>query len=105
MVARQWIPEVIRAVRVFWFTGLLRLKAASSEVMIKHSGCEFIADDGFYRRPADVEFASPMMRGPVDRPGSDLGLKDRRHRLSLMLQAALDPFKLRCVQRRAYAPW
>src|SRR5262245_58465166 len=40
-----------------------------------------------------------MSRGVDDRLSGDFGLEDRRHRLSLVGQPALDPAKLRGVYR------
>src|SRR5438034_10333753 len=68
--------------------------------MIKQCGSELVYGNHCDRRRTDIKFAPRIMRSEVNCFGSDLGLKDRRHRLRLAWQTAVHPAKWRRVERR-----
>ena len=80
--------------------GLLALVPGAGEEPIDERRRQLIAHDRLHGRPADVELAPLVVGGPDDRPRRHLRLKDRRHRLSLVIEAALHPVELRRVQCR-----
>ena len=66
--------------------------------MVEQAWCDLVTDDSLDGGPAGVNLSSRVMRRPVDRAGAHFGLENRRHRLSFVLQTALDPTKLRSIQ-------
>ena len=97
MITWHGFPKIIRAIRILGLGGLLRSETGSSEIVIQHSGSDLIAYDRLDGGHPDVEFAALVMRRPINRPGADLRLENRRHRLSFMPQATLDPAELRGI--------
>ena len=99
MITWHGFPKIIRAIRILGLGGLLRSETGSSEIVIQHSGSDLIAYDRLDGGHPDVEFAALVMRRPINRPGADLRLENRRHRLSFMPQATLDPAEPLRVQK------
>jgi hypothetical protein len=48
----------------------------------------------FYGRPTHVNLSPFVLGRPIDRSRPNFRLKNRRHRLSFVMQTALDPAKL-----------
>jgi hypothetical protein len=59
--------------------------------MVKNPWCDFVTDNGFHRRPADVNLSSAVVGSIIDGFGTNLRLKNWRHRLSLVFQTTFDP--------------
>src|SRR5690349_10078590 len=97
MVAGHGLPEVTGTIPIRRRSHLLRFVSCAREITVRQARRDFVAFDRRHRRPSDENFSALMMRGPMNRVGGDLRLKNRRHRLRLSWQAALHPGKLRCV--------
>src|SRR5262245_19677685 len=100
MISRHRAPQVVRPGWIFWFTSLLGRKSGFSQITIKNARRDFISDDGLDGGPTYVDFAARVVCCPVDRSRTNLRLKDWRHRLRFVLQAALHPSELRSIERR-----
>ncbi len=90
-------PKVIGAISVFSTVLLLRIVTVAGQIMIEQSGRDFIPNNSFDRRHADVNFATRMMRRVNDRFGGDFRLENRWNRLRFARQSTFDPAKLRRV--------
>ena len=77
---------------------LLRLDVGAPEVAVHQARGDALAEDRVDGRQADPQLAARVRRRPRDRPGGDLGLVDRRHRLRVLSQARADPVELRRVE-------
>src|SRR3954452_20192236 len=97
---RYSFPEVIRPIRILEPTMLLGVVAGSSQIAIDEAGDDLLAPNCFHRRPPDHQLSAVVMRGPVDRSGSDLRLENWGNWLCFMGQSALHPLELGCIQRR-----
>src|SRR4051812_4968624 len=84
-VAVRRLPQVGRLIRIFGLPGLLRFEAGPGQIAIKHAGGNSVRDQRDRRARSDPILPTIwMVRGVRDSPGSDLGLIDRRYRLSAL---------------------
>src|SRR5437016_226659 len=100
MITWYRFPEILGAVRIFRLRRLLRGIASATEIMVKNSWCDFVTDNGFHCRPADVNLSSAAVGSTIDGFGTNLRLKNWRHRLSLVFQTTFDPAELRGIEGR-----
>jgi hypothetical protein len=57
MISFYWFPQIVRPVRVFWFTGLLGGKSSLTEITVEPTWRKLIADDGLDSWPASINFS------------------------------------------------
>jgi hypothetical protein len=95
----QWCPKIIPPIRIRELIGLLGFVSVSRKIAIEVTRNEFVRQDCFGCRKADIHFPPSMMCGPVNGARCDFRLKDRRHGLWLAGQPALHPFELRRIER------
>ena len=74
--------------------------ALAGEITIQGPGNELAAPDSHQRARTDAPFATPVISGVHDRPGGNLRLVNRRHRLGMSGQAGPAPIELRRIHRR-----
>src|SRR5690606_6089643 len=87
MIARQRFPQVVWAIGLFGFIGLLTLDPRVRKHPVRIPGRDLVADDRFIGRVADENVATIMLRGEHDRIGRHLRLEDRAHGSWLVRQA------------------
>ena len=66
--------------------------------MVQKAGGNLVCDNRFHRGRADPHFPPMMMCCPINCAGAYLRLKNRRHRLSFVLQTAFDPPELWSIE-------
>src|SRR5689334_18925951 len=99
-IAGYGIVQIVAAVGWNRLIGLLTTVSSAREQAIEQAWNDARAQYGLHRRESDPELATAMLRGPVDRFGSDFGLKNFSERFGLALHARAAPVELRGVERR-----
>src|SRR5919199_2251624 len=99
-VARYRLPEVHGPVWARRAVVLLRVIAGPAQIVAQQARDEFLPPDRCHGRPADIQLASVVLRGPDDRLSGNIRLKNRRHRLGLAWHAGLAPGELGGVEGR-----
>src|SRR5262249_62105799 len=94
-------PTIVRLLRILRPVSHLRLVAELRQVTVEKARGDLVRPYRRDRRRADAQLPTTVRRRPDDRLGRDFRLIDRRHRLRLARQPALDPVELRRVHR----PW
>src|SRR5919206_2060686 len=97
-VARYRLPEVHGPVWARRAVVLLRVIAGPAQIVAQQARDEFLPPDRCHGRPADIQLASVVLRGPDDRFSGHLRLKNRGDRLGLAWHAGLAPSELGGVE-------
>src|SRR5919202_3401245 len=93
-VARYRLPEVHGPVWARRAVVLLRVIAGPAQIVAQQARDEFLPPDRCHGRPADIQLASVVLRGPDDRLSGNIRLKDGRDRLQPMRHSRLAPSEL-----------
>lgn len=98
VVARHRLEKIVGPAGTYRLIGLLAVVASPREIGIQQSRSYLISFDGLHRGRANKHFPAPMVGGPNNRFGCNLGLKNWGHRLRMARQFRLAPTELRGVE-------
>src|ERR1700689_567031 len=96
-VAAHRLEQIVSAMRVHLFVGLLRSETGSSEIAVQQTRNDFVSFDCDQRGQSQIQLAAVMVGGPNYGARRHTRIEDWWHRLWMTAQVCPAPIELRSI--------